>query len=62
LIGTGYGLVDGAAAGWLFSWVYQAFDRTRRTYVAYPDSIPLIGRAPDRQVRGLPLPYFSAAP
>jgi hypothetical protein len=31
LIGTGYGLVDGAAAGWLFSWLYQAFDRTRRT-------------------------------
>jgi len=28
LIGTVYGLVDGAVAGLIFSWLYHAFDRT----------------------------------
>lgn len=25
LVGAGYGLIDGAVAGWLFGWLYNTF-------------------------------------
>ena len=31
LVGTGYGLVDGAVGGWLFGWLYNIFSSGSRT-------------------------------